>query len=35
MNQPRPNGVHQAMLAFVVAMPLAWAVGEVAIRLGL
>lgn len=32
---PRPDRFRQAMLAFVVVMPLAWAMGEVAVRLGL
>lgn len=34
MTQPRRSSLHEAMLTFVVAMPLAWAMGEVAVALG-
>lgn len=34
MNHPRSSSLQEAMLTFVFAMPLAWAVGEIAILLG-
>jgi hypothetical protein len=35
MTPSRRDPIREAMLAFVLAMPVVWAAGEVAVRLGL